>query len=101
MALYEFECDTPKTCSPVGRRVELRLPMADAGKPQACPACGAPMRRVWSAVPFRFGFWYGYHGNVGTGFDSQEQRDRHYEENNLVRLEPEQVHAAGSAGGTA
>jgi putative FmdB family regulatory protein len=41
MPLYTFDC---AECGPF----ELARPMAEAGAPGTCPACGAPARRVFT-----------------------------------------------------
>jgi putative FmdB family regulatory protein len=41
MPVYGFDC---AECGPF----ELTRPMAEAGLPGACPACGAPARRVFT-----------------------------------------------------
>jgi putative FmdB family regulatory protein len=41
MALYAFDC---AGCGPF----EVDRPMAEAGLPGTCPACGAPARRVFT-----------------------------------------------------
>ena len=42
MALYAFEC---AACGPF----DVSRPMAEAGAPAACPACGAAGRRVFTS----------------------------------------------------
>lgn len=41
MILYPYTCPT---CG----QVEVRKPMAEAGRAEACPACASPLTRVWT-----------------------------------------------------
>lgn len=45
-------------------RVEVTKPMAEAGRAEACPACGQPLARVW-AVPSLIVRPWGYHLRPG------------------------------------
>lgn len=51
MTVYDYACAAHGV-------LEVRKPMADAGRAEGCPACGLPMRRVWTApvvMPLAFG----------------------------------------------
>ncbi|HUG15934.1 MAG TPA: zinc ribbon domain-containing protein [Thermomicrobiales bacterium] len=45
---YDFECEM------CGERFDVERPTAEAGAPAACPFCGEPARRVFTAPRFLF-----------------------------------------------
>ena len=68
MALYEFFCDE------CGGAYEVRQPMLEEHTYE-CPKCKKPARRIYSATPFFFDFWYGWDPGLGEYVDTRKDRE--------------------------